>query len=380
MTELKYEFKEFKFLSFDELMETPDPEFQIQGLIDMNTTCMLYGASGTGKTFVALSMAHAISTGSDWMGHKCKKGKVLYIYGEGAQGIKLRCKALKTVRESFGDIMFLGQKVDFLGTIDGELMAKQLIEADFNPDLVVIDTLARTFGSGRENDTDQMNQYINHLDTMREKLSGCTVLILHHTGKAKGKGPRGASSLTAALDTSIECKLTKVGKKKNITLSQDKEKDLDDFKPIQLHLRPVALPGSRGSLAAFPGPVKIELNDLEDVAPPQLSEKKQLVLTFFALASIPIARSACIDACKEPDKAPGQYFKAISELLNEGYLEQIGTGRNSPISITETGLEVSLSLNLVSEDQFETAKSQFSSVPTHPIGWGQERDGEETKS
>ncbi len=374
---ITFRVRKFKFLTGEDLLNLPDPEYLIEDIIDMDTLCMLYGPSGTGKSFVALSLAHAVSTGSDWMGHKCRKGKVLYICCEGLKGMKLRYKAIVKEQGEFGEAIFLGPIVDFFGTIDGELMASQLNDMEFNPDLIIVDTLARTFGEGRENETDQMNQYINNLDRMRNALGGCTVLLVHHTGKDTSRGARGSSSLPAAIDTSIECNAIDVGKEKNITLTSEKEKDLASFNPIKLHLRPVKLPDSRGSAAIFPGYGRIDFNDLVIDATPRLSDKKQTILKFFSLNPRPATRSECIAACKKPsEKSKGQYHNAIRDLSVEGLLKQIETGRNAHISISQMGLEVSLNLDLVSQNEYETAMSQVSSVP-HPLGGTDSDNGDE---
>ena len=40
---------------------------------------VLFGASGSGKTFVALDLAYAIAMGVQWRGNRVKKGRVLSI-------------------------------------------------------------------------------------------------------------------------------------------------------------------------------------------------------------------------------------------------------------------------------------------------------------
>ena len=71
-----------------------------------------------------------------------------------------------------------------------------------NPSLVVIDTLARNFGGGNENATQDMNLFITNLDRLKAEF-GCTVLVVHHTGKDAAKKERGNTALRGASDTMI---------------------------------------------------------------------------------------------------------------------------------------------------------------------------------
>ncbi|MFK5284070.1 AAA family ATPase, partial [Lacticaseibacillus paracasei] len=54
---------------------------------------MLYGESGSGKSFMALQLAGAIARGVEWRGRRVKQGRVVYIAAEGAGGFRNRCVA-----------------------------------------------------------------------------------------------------------------------------------------------------------------------------------------------------------------------------------------------------------------------------------------------
>ncbi|MFZ9114967.1 MAG: AAA family ATPase, partial [bacterium] len=72
-----------------------------------------------------------------------------------------------------------------------------------------------------ENSTQGMSQFVTMLDTLRSQW-GCTVLIVHHTGKDRSKGARGNSALLGALDASF---MVEMDEEKRITLSNQKMKD-----------------------------------------------------------------------------------------------------------------------------------------------------------
>jgi hypothetical protein len=65
----------------------------IRNYLPLDTTAILYGESGAGKSFMALDMALHVATGREWHGHKVRQGAVFYIAGEGVGGMGARCKA-----------------------------------------------------------------------------------------------------------------------------------------------------------------------------------------------------------------------------------------------------------------------------------------------
>jgi hypothetical protein len=69
--------------------------------------------------------------------------------------------------------------------------------------LVQIDTLARAFGGGNENDSQDMGAFIHNAGRLQRKLN-CALMVLHHSGKDATKGLRGHSSLLGAVDTQLE--------------------------------------------------------------------------------------------------------------------------------------------------------------------------------
>src|SRR4051794_31631576 len=70
--------REFAFTRADLLKVTP-PDWLIEGIIEKNTLAAVFGDPGAGKSFLALSMAAAIATGTAWHGHKCASGAVFVV-------------------------------------------------------------------------------------------------------------------------------------------------------------------------------------------------------------------------------------------------------------------------------------------------------------
>ena len=101
--------------------------------------------------------------------------------------------------------------------------------------LIVIDTLAATFGGGDEN-TSVMVSYINNLAKLRD-LHGTTIVTVHHRPKDQTNDtPRGHSSLMGAMDTII-----RVDRPDTRMATITKQKDAEPGEPICFNLLNVTL-------------------------------------------------------------------------------------------------------------------------------------------
>jgi RecA-family ATPase len=111
--------------------------------------------------------------------------------------------------------------------------------------LVQIDTLARAFGGGNENDSQDMGAFIHNAGRLQRKLN-CALMVLHHSGKDATKGLRGHSSLLGAVDTQLELqKLVTDDLKEGVAgqgiLTISKQKDGQDnlkfgFEMVQINI------------------------------------------------------------------------------------------------------------------------------------------------
>ncbi len=108
-----------------------------------------------------------------------------------------------------------------------------LCEQGMKPGLIVIDTLARNFGGGNENDAQAMNQFIRNIDFIRH-VWGCSIFIVHHTGYASTERGRGSSALRAAVDA--EYMITRQQETRLISVKGTKMKDADRPEPKNFEL------------------------------------------------------------------------------------------------------------------------------------------------
>ncbi|MBX3708271.1 MAG: AAA family ATPase [Gammaproteobacteria bacterium] len=195
----------YKLLSGETILNTPSIEWVIKGVIPTKGLAAIYGASGSGKSFLVLDMAFSIASGEPhWFGLQVKKMPVTYVCLEGEAGIGKRIKAwtLYCNKSVPNDLRFVIQPFNLLGDDVSEL-ARAITTACGVESLVIIDTLNRASPNTDENSSVDMGKIIVSSSKLQNTIGG-VVLLVHHSGKDETKKLRGHSSLLAALDGAIE--------------------------------------------------------------------------------------------------------------------------------------------------------------------------------
>jgi len=188
---------------FAELLEaTRNIKWLVKGLVPDDSMGMIFGASGTFKSFIALDMAMHIATGADWANKRTKTGPVYYVAAEGGAGIAKRIQAWHEIHglaEPIDNITICTRPVLLSDENEIKLLRNDIEAMSEKPRLVVIDTLAQTF-TGDENSSSDIGDYIRLINSEIRAPFGCSVIIIHHTGHAASERPRGSSAITANLD------------------------------------------------------------------------------------------------------------------------------------------------------------------------------------
>jgi hypothetical protein len=242
--------KTIKIESWDTIQDEP-VEWLIEGVIPKGSFTALYGPPGSFKSFIALDIAEAIATGRTWMGKEVKQtGAVLYLAGEGFGGIGARIKACKMHHqtEDGAPIYIVRHQLnlrssaeDFNALMMAVVTLVEQTGMEFS--LAIVDTLARAFGGGNENSSEDMGAFITAMGKVQEFLN-CALMVLHHSGKDAAKGLRGHSSLLGAVDTELE--LLRFDEQMKGVLTISKQKDGADnerfgFEMVEVEIRPAGL-------------------------------------------------------------------------------------------------------------------------------------------
>lgn len=300
--------------SWDDIKDEP-VEWLIEKVIPKRGFCALYGPPGSFKSFIALDIAAAIANASQWMGQPSKpsdNGAVVYIAGEGHGGIGARIKACRIhhqITDPGTPIYILRHQINLRSSAEdiSSLMfaIKDLTDSiKVKVDLIVIDTLARAFGGGNENSSEDMGAFITSCGALQEAFDAA-MLVIHHSGKDAAKGLRGHSSLLGAVDTELEL-LRFEGQQKGI-LTVSKQKDGEDglrfgFEMVEIDIdegnqQGISLDEARKSLAVNPSDEAIQS---------RMSEAKKQALNRHGKGK---NQAIAVDALREAINTKGTHWK-----------------------------------------------------------------------
>jgi len=186
--------------------------FLIKDLLDEGAMSVLYGDSNSGKTFVVLDMAYAVSTGMEFNGKDTRRGLVIYVAAEGGGKIRRRIAALREryKAETPNPPLFalIRHPIDLRSSdADTKELIEKVREAEalcgIPASWVIIDTLSRAMSGGDENSPKDMGTIVLAADRIRAATKAHFTFV-HHSGKDQARGARGHSCLRAATDTEIE--------------------------------------------------------------------------------------------------------------------------------------------------------------------------------
>jgi len=306
-------------MTLDEIVQLPPPQWLVEGHLQADGLTVLFGAPGAGKTFIALDWALSVATGTAWLGCQTQPCEVVYIYAEGIRGISQRCKAWFKEHEIEAASKFraIPCSVNMLDGTDRGFLATAIKDAKLTPGLIVIDTLARNFGGGDENQTKDMNLFINGCDDLRqEHFPGVTVVVIHHAGKNAKRGARGAIALTGAADAEFLIEKLR-GSEDKLKLVNTKQKDSEALPDQRLQLVPV------GESCVIRAPDAAEAAKAEAAEAAVRGTAKTDNAVFFAL--LPFGKGATYSQWREAsNKAKATFDRSRDRLVTAGRVKHDG--------------------------------------------------------
>jgi hypothetical protein len=300
-TQTRLDQLELALLDSKGLRKIPSPDPLIDNYLFRDSLAWIGGQPGSGKSFVAMEMAHAIGTGQDWFSHTTKQGTVLYIVAEGASGF---CDRVETWEEHHGtdahNVQYLPLPIQFADDIDvaatGQLMLKHRY------DLVIFDTQARCTVGMKENDSTDMGIFVDKLDRLR-KLYGACLLLVHHQPR-NGEHLRGSIAMEGAAATVLQ--VAKAGQQ--ITLETQKQKDIEAPKSFDLQLV------SAGKSAVLQRLGK----DQKAFAPAEMT----IMTTLADFEDEWVAMTVAKATAALPDTT---FYRSLNSLVRRNYVQQRGT-------------------------------------------------------
>jgi putative DNA primase/helicase len=191
-------------------------ELLLAPIIPEKGLAMLYGARGTGKTYVAHGIAHAVATGTSFLNWQAPKPRrVLLIDGEmpavalrerlaqvaGPEGATAPYAIVGSAPRGGAALEVIASDLfqNGLGNLASAPVQAKLERCLGGFDLLILDNLSSLTTALRENDADAWAPIQQWL--LRLRRHGVSVLIVHHAGK--GGEQRGTSRREDVLDTTI---------------------------------------------------------------------------------------------------------------------------------------------------------------------------------
>lgn len=194
----------------------PPRHWHVQHLIPGDSATLFTGDGGGGKSIVSLQLAAATVTGKRWLDREVRHGSAIYLTTEdSAEEVWRRLVDLTVLMdfslEELGDLIIWSLTstdapdpllaapsvrdggAALIGTPTLEMLAETIRR--MRPKLVVVDTLADTFG-GDENNRAQARQFIGMLRRLAQ-AANAAVLIVAHPSRAGLQDSSGYSGSTA---------------------------------------------------------------------------------------------------------------------------------------------------------------------------------------
>lgn len=220
----------------------------VRKLIPEDCTAVMYGPSGTMKSFIALDMALSIAHGIRWQGIETKKRTVYYLAGEGEQGFAKRVAAWCIANNMPAPPEFAFRQIPRIqdaAQLGALVDAIRMIETERGQaGIIIIDTLFTALDGGDENSGKDMGQVIAAMKRLRVEF-GAAVLAVHHTGKV-GEAARGHSSLPSGMDVMLYAKPGQAPM--TVEITNPKQKDGAEHKAmlLQAAVQPLGILGEDG--------------------------------------------------------------------------------------------------------------------------------------
>lgn len=221
----KHERRRYTFQQAAQFAQGQGGSWIIKGILPLADLAVVFGESGSGKSFFTLDLASHIAQGRAYRGKKTSSGAVAYIAAEGAGGFKNRLRAYAEHHQldlSTLPLHVLAAQPNFMRRDNVEAVRDAILQLPQRPSIIVVDTWAQVTPGANENSGEDMGRALGHARQLHA-ATGAMILLIHHSGKDATKGIRGWSGLHAAADAEIEITHAKGDPQRVATISKLRE-------------------------------------------------------------------------------------------------------------------------------------------------------------
>ncbi|MEJ5946189.1 AAA family ATPase [Pseudokineococcus basanitobsidens] len=304
-----------ELLTLDDLADLPEPSWVIDGALRARSLAFIVGPPSSGKSFHLINWLAAVATGTNWAGREVRAGRVLYVAGEGLDGIHARVTAWSQRHEvpipgEMFDVFPRPVSLAEASTVDE--LEELVRQRDYS--LIVLDTWARMSTGVDENSAGDVGRILAAADRLWAATTSGTVVFAHHSGKGS-TDLRGSSALRGAAETVFLT--SKRGDDYALEEDKQKSKSSDYFS-----LWRIALPGGNPVL------VSSTADDLLDEVPVPTSDARlwEVLNASFAHGSH-FTRAEAVRLTRDPahgEPLPSSTaYRAFAVLVDSGVVLQV---------------------------------------------------------
>ena len=216
----------FPVVSAGELSRRKPADWLIKGVLPRADLVVLFGASGSGKSFVGIDLMASIARGTPWRDRRVKKARAVIIAAEGGGGMGKRIEAYCQHHDINADDLDIGVITAPPNFMEGDDITDlvRAISASGGADVIMVDTFAQVTPGANENAAEDMGRALANARALRD-ATGAVVVLVHHAGKDTSKGSRGWSGIKAAADAEIEVVRHEDSPVREIRISKMKDGD-----------------------------------------------------------------------------------------------------------------------------------------------------------
>lgn len=208
----------------------------IEGWVGIGWNGIICGATGVGKSTLAMDMGMHLHRGAPWLGQQVKLvNSILMFQAENPDDViqerifRTRMNVGLTRKEVIERLIVTNknQRYDVEKTADRKEIVR--LAKEFGAKVLIFDSLQK-FHHRNENDPSEMDAVMDSFDLIRSKLSPeVTILVIHHDGHQGYE--RGATSIRAWCDVMIGIK-KKSGDIQALTIRKTRALDWPEDVPI----------------------------------------------------------------------------------------------------------------------------------------------------
>lgn len=157
----------------------------IHGLLHRGHKMLVYGPAKAGKSYLVADLAVAITSGGEWLDHKCEQGNVIICDIEnGASETHKRIEQICEQRSISKDCMNHITVTNMKGYAETTDFVDKMIE-NIDPgcySAIIIDSVYN-FLNGRESQSEDVDHFLKEMDRLAVALKA-SIILCHHVKKS----------------------------------------------------------------------------------------------------------------------------------------------------------------------------------------------------